>query len=977
MHLKSRPFLRFLSDPLSRQAKRMEVTRDGFAVTGGPLAVVPFDKVTKPPTMRGHLLGTSVEIHSQSVPDIRLPAVRKTAAFTFVKTAETAWREFNLAKLNDEKNRIDQLLSDLAELSQPTQYPAALYVEPIAVSAVDLETGLLCKLNADAIGAETRAKISPIRQFASDPIGKRSEAIDRFVEAELERWKEFFDTVESMPLTKEQRLSVVVDEDATLVLAGAGSGKTSVITAKAAYLIKSGIRTPGEILLLAFARDAAKEMSERIEARCGEPVEARTFHALAYDIIGDVEGSKPALAAHASDDKAYLDLIREILRHLVATASEIASLIIGWFSHFFDEPRDAWDFNTKHDWYTEIERLDLRTLQGERVASFEELQIANWLYQNGIAYEYEPIYEHKLPKSGRREYTPDFRLTDSGVYIEHFGVRKKTRPDGTEELTTAPFIDRDAYVADMQWKIETHQEHGTELISTYSWEQSEGRLLEALAEKIAPHVEINPRPPLEIYDRVTEMGAVDSFTSLLGTFLKHFKSGNYSVERCLEKAEKLKLTKPAGAFLRIFEAVFEEYQKRLDGRIDFEDMVSRATEHVESGRYSSPFKHILVDEFQDISEGRARLIKALKARHQDARMFAVGDDWQSIYRFAGSDIHIMRHFGETFGGTYNGETGIHRTVDLGRTFRSVDKIALPARKFVLRNPAQLKKTVVPAGQADTPAIHVVWTRKADEKERLNETLALLEDTAPAEDRAPSVLLLGRYRRLRPDMPKLSRQFPKLNLTYKTIHAAKGLEADHVILLGANRATNGFPSEIVDDPLLSLVSPEAEPFEHAEERRVMYVAMTRARKSFTMLAAESRPSVFVTELLESEGAVLDALGDECLTQTHICGECEGRLIQAKSQADRVWYMCEHHKLCGNRLPACTACGIGLPRRETSPDTKSCSHCGETTTACPACDDGWLVERKGRYGAFLGCVRYPDCSGKEKKPKVRKKRHRSGK
>jgi DNA helicase-4 len=109
--------------------------------------------------------------------------------------------------------------------------------------------------------------------------------------------------------------------------------------------------------------------------------------------------------------------------------------------------------------------------------------------------------------------------------------------------------------------------------------------------------------------------------------------------------------------------------------------------------------------------------------------------------------------------------------------------------------------------------------------------------------------------------------------------------------------------------------------------------------------------------------------------HLCGECGGRLIQAKSQADRVWYMCEHHKLCGNRLPACTACGIGLPRRETSPDTKSCSHCGETTTACPACDDGWLVERKGRYGAFLGCVRYPDCSGKEKKPKVRKKRSRS--
>lgn len=189
----------------------------------------------------------------------------------------------------------------------------------------------------------------------------RGEAITRYVEAELARWKEFFDTVESKPLTPEQRLSVVVDEDATLVLAGAGSGKTSVITAKAAYLIKAGIRTPDEILLLAFARDAAKEMSERIEARCGMPVEARTFHALSYDIIGAVEGKKPALADHASDDMAFLAVIKAILRDLVLATSEVAQMIVGWFAHFFDDPREEWDFKTKHGWYSEVEKLDLRT----------------------------------------------------------------------------------------------------------------------------------------------------------------------------------------------------------------------------------------------------------------------------------------------------------------------------------------------------------------------------------------------------------------------------------------------------------------------------------------------------------------------------------------------------------------------------------------------------------------------------------------
>ena len=153
-----------------------------------------------------------------------------------------------------------------------------------------------------------------------------------FVAAELERWKEFFDTVENMPLTPEQRLSVVVDEDATLVLAGAGSGKTSVITAKAAYLVKAGIRQPEEILLLAFAKNAAEEMSERVEARSGVPIVARTFHAIAYDIIGQVEGSKPALADHATDDAAFTALIKQILKDLIKTRSDVSKSIIRWFA---------------------------------------------------------------------------------------------------------------------------------------------------------------------------------------------------------------------------------------------------------------------------------------------------------------------------------------------------------------------------------------------------------------------------------------------------------------------------------------------------------------------------------------------------------------------------------------------------------------------------------------------------------------------
>lgn len=937
---------------------------EGLFVSSGRTAdSVEFGSIVAEPSVENGPLGSAVLIRTDMRGEVRLPAADPAEARRFVEALRGAWRGFTLAKLDGEASRIDWLLGFIADLDTPRRYPAACFVRAAHEGAETLHRTVLSRLNAEALGAEQAARLAPISRFATDGRGLRERAIARYVEAELVRWKEFFDTVESKPLTPEQRLSVVVDEDATLVLAGAGSGKTSVITAKAAYLIKAGIRTPDEILLLAFARDAAKEMSERIEARCGMPVEARTFHALSYDIIGAVEGKKPALADHASDDMAFLAVIKAILKDLVLAASELAQMIVGWFAHFFDDPREEWDFKTKHDWYSEVEKLDLRTLQGEKVASFEELQIANWLYRNGIAYDYEPVYEHPLPGAGKRVYTPDFRLTESGIYLEHFGVRKQRQPDGTERLVTAPFVNRDEYLEGMEWKRKVHAENGTVLVETYSWERSEGRLLDALAEKLAPHVTIQPRPAAEIYDRVVEMGSADGFSSLIGTFLRQYKSGGYRIEECGAKADKLKMGKRAQAFLTIFGAVFAEYQKRLGDRIDFEDMVNRATALVEAGRYRSPFKHILVDEFQDIAVGRARLIKALKAQHADARVFAVGDDWQSIYRFAGSDIHIMRNFGREFGGTFAGETGVHRSVDLGRTFRSVDRIALAARKFVLRNPVQITKTVVPAGVADQPAIRVVWTRKDTGADKLEEVLSGLSSAGSPGGRKPTVLLLGRYRKIDPGAAALQRRFPGLTISYKTIHSSKGLEADHVILLRADSGRSGFPSEMVDDPLLSLVSPEAEPFENAEERRVMYVAMTRARHTLTILASEARPSAFVSELMKdpSYGVAGPA---EAVARTHTCGECGGRLLYMPGQDGRAWYRCEHVDLCGNRLPSCATCGEGLPRPVAGRSGLVCATCETASQPCPKCRDGWLVERSGKFGAFLGCVRFPECDGKGK-------------
>ncbi len=263
------------------------------------------------------MLGTALTIDSQGFDHVTLKAAGHSAAWEFAEEVKEAWTRFNLAALEMEAARLDRILAVVQALAAPSRYPSACQIAPLLDDARNLDASLLSKLSADAIGHEVVARIAPVRKFAADPRTARANAVAAFVTAELGRWQDFFDKIESKPLTPEQRLSVVVDEDATLVLAGAGSGKTSVITAKAAYLVKAGICQQEEILLLAFAKNTAEEMSERVEARSGVPIVARTFHAIAYDIIGIVEGSKPALADHATDGMAFSNLIKQILKDLV------------------------------------------------------------------------------------------------------------------------------------------------------------------------------------------------------------------------------------------------------------------------------------------------------------------------------------------------------------------------------------------------------------------------------------------------------------------------------------------------------------------------------------------------------------------------------------------------------------------------------------------------------------------------------------
>lgn len=333
--------------------------------------------------------------------------------------------------------------------------------------------------------------------------------------------------------------------------------------------------------------------------------------------------------------------------------------------------------------------------------------------------------------------------------------------------------------------------------------------------------------------------------------------------------------------------------------MDYEDMLHQAAEHIERLRYFSPYRHITVDEFQDVSAGEVRLAKALRDQVPQCRLLCVGDDWQSIYRFRGADVGYMTSFAEEFG---------HATrTDLDLTFRCNDAIAALTSRFVQRNPAQLRKTIGSSRRTGpAPVVVRFATPEETRAEVLREVLAEISAAFPE---GASVFILGRYNPWSlvyglpgPEEQRLlRREYGSLRLDFRTIHRAKGLEADVVIicdLVDGLRDLRGFPSAIEDDPLLQLPRPHPHPFPDAEDRRLLYVAITRAKARVYLLAELGPPSSFIAELSDPAAyPEVTVRGEPALCPR--C--CLGYLRWCRAGSD-PFIGCSDYPDCGHTQPA---------------------------------------------------------------------------
>jgi len=716
-----------------------------------------------------------------------------------------------------------------------------------------------------------------------------------FVKAESEKYAHLFDTLETYPLSRDQVEAIVRDEDNNLVIAGAGTGKTTTISAKVAYLLTKGLAKPEDLLIISFTKNAVDEMYKRCVQFCSaipgaEQLDVRTFNSFGYFVTRYCSPSEILLAFDGKEGPTKV-FLQKAFNELFINDADFQKKAISFIAFFSRPERDEFEFEDKNEFLKYERSFENETLDGKVVNSKEELQICNFLCLFKIDYEYQKHYP-LMPEDRNANYAsyqPDFYFSEYEIWHEHYGI---DRNGDVPKWFTAKHphkTGRETYHAGILWKEAIHQKYGTKLIKTYSYENKENTLLQNLRKRLEElGVEFKERTPEELQEIIASSSHFEDFIGLVYTFLGLLKSNGKQPANI-----KVPLTdKRLKVFLEVFTPLYNEYQRELkkQNAIDFNDMINLASEHITNGHYNKPYKYILVDEFQDMSLGRYELLKSLRKQNPEAKLYTVGDDWQSIFRFSGSDISIITEFAAHFG--FTSQSAILKT------YRFNDEILKTTSEFIQKNPSQLKKTLSAITIAEQPSFvfheldlagQFLPKKKAAKHECIRH---ILEGIQTIQSDAV-VFLIGRYHGNCPDtLPQLKRDFPAFTLNFFTAHSVKGLTADYAILLDMDSGVYGFPSEIADDPILNAVLHEGDKFDNSEERRLFYVATTRARHQNHLLYDQTNPSKFVEELLMLES-------NQAILQQRRCPECNGILIRRKGIFSE-FYGCVNYPQCSGKI-----------------------------------------------------------------------------
>lgn len=706
-----------------------------------------------------------------------------------------------------------------------------------------------------AFGIEpSEAVVKLIRDFIN--IGKLVRLHNQHVIRNLlDTHKLFFDHCLKYPLDEQQRRSIVSEEDNCLVVSSAGSGKTSSIVGKVKYLIEIKKVDPARILLISYTNKAAAELTERMGI---DGLRGYTFHKLAVDLIGRQTGQKPSICDNT--DALFVKIYRELLAD-----SQFRKHAVEYFVDYQANEAD-WEKrkNERRQQLSGQKDMRLKALlpdmDGKQiyVRSEQEQKICFVLSSLGVQFRYEEPYEYPVADAMHSQYKPDFSIhferdgKPQRLYLEHFGVDERGLvPAWFAQDRNISYEEANRIYNDgITWKRAVHEKFGTKLIETSSADFYRSDIKETLKQLLLDAgVTLHERTDVELYSMVLPEGSKQekAFIRLIATFVTLLKSSCRSLSEVQNQADEAEDQHSEFVIKNIFRPVYERYSEALhrSGQIDFTDAILQATELC---RISHPvsYDYIIVDEFQDISVDRYNFLKTLREGDPPAKLYCVGDDWQSIYRFSGSDMALFNNFAAFFGPT--------EISKIETTYRFGEPLVGLSAQFIQRNTAQIRKNIRPLNEQ----VKTELSFQAYDRKDYCITIGRLVASIPADK---SVFLLGRYSF---DDYYLSFMYKSVKegnrfyyvigdrkIEFLTVHKSKGLEADYVILLQCNKDTYGFPSRVSDDPALQYVLTASDNFPYGEERRLFYVAITRAKVKTWVLYDTRFPSVFVDEFLRPE------------------------------------------------------------------------------------------------------------------------------
>lgn len=791
-----------------------------------------------------------------------------------------------------------------------------------------------------------------------------------YVERVLEQERDYFDHIledidPAIKLDEEQRRAVITDDDHCLLVAGAGAGKTTTMAAKVKYLVEKQGVNPEEIIVISYTRKAIGELQERINQGLKIPAKICTFHGFAFDVVKKFSVEPPEI------NFSSYEIIFDMLEKSIFSNKNLMRNLVLFLGYYFDLEENVFKFENMNQYHLykaaqDYETLKsglgeyvkkvehqrskrVKTLTGEFLRSVQEVQIANFLYLNGLDYEYEKPYPFESPTRNKK-YTPDFyiRQGEHTAWLEHYALSES----GYNSLFTPQQTAK--YKKAIRDKRALHARCKTKLLETWSMYNDRQPLLAHLKETLEKEGFIlQPRNLTEVYQKIVDTGKdkyIYKLIQFMMTFIEQYKTTGYD-EKGFELLRKKTDNARTLLFLDIAEEVYHHYQATLKQRnqIDFADMINDAhfyLQEIETQNLNLPYKYIIIDEFQDIARQRFNLTKRL-SEITKAKVVAVGDDWQSIYAFSGSDITLFTRFLQLMGaGT---------ELKITRTYRNSQELIDIAGGFVQKNSAQIRKQLLSPKHLENPII----IEPFDDTVKMMESLAtkveeiigkIINEFGPES----SILLIGRYNY---DMYKLyktgkfselpgkrvkSEKYPRANITFMTAHSSKGLGYDNVVLINMFEGKFGFPCQIEDDPIIKLVMYEDKSMPFAEERRLFYVAMTRTKNRVYIATPKNKPSRFLVELIKDYNL---PLSEEINMQTVDlfslrCPVCGFPLKYEfnKNYGLSLW-------ICTNEAEIC----------DFMTNDKAHKH---DICKCPKCQDGYLIVKFNRKNGdvFYGCTNY---------------------